>query len=467
MTQNGKHNRKHDNGDDLQMSAFKAYDIRGIWDRDLDADLVYRIGRCLPKLLDARRVLIGRDVRTSSPIAAESLRRGLTEAGADVDDMGLCTTPMTYYYVAEYGYDAAVMITASHNSKEYNGLKISRRGALPVGVDSGLLELESMVGKELPSASVNPGVVKQVNYLEDYLAYHRRNLGSLEGLRFVVDCSNGMAGLLARKLFGEANATFLNEELDGTFPNHPPNPLLPEATAQLGKAVVSSGAHLGVIFDGDADRVAFVDSQGKFVRPDIMTGILAQHYLAKEPGAAILCDIRTSRGVTEYVSKLGGAPHLWKVGHAFAKVKLRELHAIVGGELAGHYYFRDFHHCDSSVLCASIILTHAAEAIRRGQTFRDLLAPIDVYANSGECNYVIHEKDAAILAVETWMKTLPEPERILDFDGIRCDWSDWWFNLRKSNTEPYLRLILEAKSEALLLSRKEAIEQVLKPFMDA
>lgn len=449
------------------MSAFKAYDIRGIWGRDLDADLVYRIGRCLPKLLDAHHVLIGRDVRTSSPEAAEALRRGLTEAGADVDDLGLCTTPMTYYYVAEYGYDAAVMITASHNAKEYNGLKISRRGALPVGVDSGLLELEAMVGKELPPPAAKKGVVKKVDCLEDYLAYHRRNLGSLKGLRFVVDCSNGMAGLLARKLFGSADVTFLNEDLDGTFPNHPPNPLLPEATEQLGKAVVSSGAHLGVIFDGDADRVAFVDAKGKFVRPDIMTGILAEHYLAKEPGAAILCDIRTSRGVTEHVSKLGGVPHLWKVGHAFAKVKLRELHAIVGGELAGHYYFRDFHHCDSSVLCAAIVLTRAAEAIRRGQTFRGLLAPIDVYANSGECNYVIHEKDAAISAVEDWMKTLTKPECILDFDGIRCDWPDWWFNLRKSNTEPYLRLILEAKNDCLLADRKAAIEQVLTPFLDA
>lgn len=448
------------------MSCFKAYDIRGVWGRDLTAETAYCVGRCLPALLGATRVLVGRDARLSSPAMFAALTRGLTEAGASVDDMGLCTTPAVYYCTAEYGYDASVMITASHNAKEYNGLKISRRGALPVGEDSGLRELEAMTQRPLPPAAAVPGELRPVEYLDAYAAYHRAHLGSLEGLRVVVDCSNGMAGLLARRIFGDAQVTYLYENPDGSFPNHPPNPLLPEAAVPLQRAVREQGADIGVLFDGDADRAAFTDGSGRFIRPDMLTGILAEHYLEQEPGAPVLCDIRTSRGVTEHIARLGGVPHLWKVGHAFAKVKLRELKAIVGGELAGHYYFREFHHCDSALLCADIVLTRLAAAKRAGKTFADLLAPIDVYANSGECNYVTERKDEAIAALRAWVERQPAPpQRFLDFDGIRCDWPDWWFNLRKSNTEPYLRLILEARDASLLAEKKALLERLLNPFL--
>ncbi|MBQ9726340.1 MAG: phosphomannomutase/phosphoglucomutase [Kiritimatiellae bacterium] len=447
-------------------SAFHAYDIRGVWGVDFDASVVYRIGRCLPGLLGASRVLVGRDVRTSSPALFDALARGLAEAGADVDDMGLCTTPMTYFFTGERGYEAAVMITASHNPTEYNGLKISRKGALPVGEDSGLPALGRRIEAELPPPAAEPGAVRRLDLLDDYLAWHRRRLPDLAGLKLVVDCSNGMAGLLARRLFGEGEGTvYLNETPDGTFPNHPPNPLLPEATAQLSAEVVRRGADLGVIFDGDADRVAFVDGAGAFVRPDVVTALLAERFLADEPGAAVLCDIRTSRGVTERIAALGGEPHLWKVGHAFAKVKLRELRAPCGGELAGHYYFRDFHWCDSAVLCAEIVLGLAAAAKRGGRSFADLVRGIDVYANSGECNYTVPDKDGALAAVRAWAETLPPPERVLDFDGVRYDWPDWWFNVRKSNTEPYLRLIAEAKTPALLAERKAAVEAAIRPFL--
>ena len=446
--------------------AFHAYDIRGVWGVDFDAGVVYRVGRCLPGLLGAARVLVGRDARTSSPEIFDALVRGLTEAGADVDDMGLCTTPMTYFFTGERGYEAAVMITASHNPKEYNGLKISRKGALPVGADSGLPELGRRIEGELPPPAPKPGSVRRLDLAEDYLAFHRRWASDLSGLNIVVDCSNGMAGLLARRLFGEGEGiSYLNETPDGSFPNHPPNPLLPEATAQLSAEVVRRGADLGVIFDGDADRVAFVDGTGAFVRPDVMTAVLAERFLAREPGAAVLCDIRTSRGVTERVAALGGVPHLWKVGHAFAKVKLRELRAPCGGELAGHYYFRDFHWCGSAVLCAEIVLARAAAAKKEGRSFADLVREIDVYANSGECNYTVPDKDGALAAVRAWVATLPPPDRALDFDGVRFDWPDWWFNVRKSNTEPYLRLIAEARTPELLAARKAEIEAVVRPFL--
>jgi phosphomannomutase len=210
----------------------------------------------------------------------------------------------------------------------------------------------------------------------------------------------------------------------------------------------------------------FVDERGEFVRPDIITGILAEYYLEKEPGKPVLCDIRTSRGVTEYVAKLGGVPHLWKVGHAFAKVKLRELGAIVGGELAGHYYFRDFFCCDSAFLCAMLVLGVVAKVKQEGRSFSDLLKAIDPYANTGECNYTIEEKDAAIDAViEAAKQEFGVPSTFLDFDGVRCEWPTWWFNIRKSNTEPYLRLVAEAQTENELAERKAFIENVLKNFI--
>ena len=464
------------------MSAFHAYDIRGIWNKDFNAATVYEIGRAMPEILGApdekreiKSVLVGRDARASSPEIFAALAAGLADAGAQVFDLGFCTTPATYFFAGGGDYDVAAMITASHNGPEYNGLKISRRGGIPVGADSGLKDIERLVDARLASgaawradAARQPAVVDVSPRKSEYAAFLKSNLPDLGGLRAIVDFSSGMGSLYAKELWGEFGFEFMFDEIDGTFARHSPNPLLPETSEPLRKEVVARGADVGVIFDGDADRVMFVDEKGAFVRPDLITAVLAEYYLAKEPGASVLCDIRTSRAVAERVEELGGTAHLWKVGHAFAKAKLRELGAVVGGELAGHYYFRDFFCCDSALLCAQIVLGVAAKNKRAGVAFSDMISAIAKYPSTGELNYTIDDKSAAAQALSAWAENAPVPPRKkYDFDGFRYEWPDWWFNIRESNTEPYLRLVAEADGTKLLAEKKDAIESILKPFISA
>jgi phosphomannomutase len=445
------------------MKAFKAYDIRGVYTRDFDKDDVYRIGFFLPRLLGADKVLVGRDVRASSEEVFEALCQGINDAGADVHDMGLATTPMVYFGTARFGFDASVQITASHNPKEYNGLKVSRTGALPVGYYSGLSDLEKMVENEKVEPGVKKGRVISIDVKSAYLDFMKKYVPSgIENLSLSVDCSNGMAGLLIRDLLGNS-PHYLFEEPDGNFPNHAPNPLEEENVAALKDAVKKNKSDLGIIFDGDADRVMFVDEKGSFIPPDLIIGVLGRYFLREEKGN-VLQDIRTSRSVSEYVEKLGGTPHMWKVGHAFAKLKMRELKAIFGGELAGHYYFRDFYNCDSGVLAALLVLGVAADWKSQGGCFSGLIDEIRTYANSGEINFHIEDKEGAMEALKKHFLSLETPERILDFDGYRIEYHDWWFNVRPSNTEPYLRLVVEARTEEELELRLEELKSVLARF---
>ena len=446
------------------MSIYKAYDIRGVFGSELTVDAAWRIGRCLPGLLRARRVLVGRDARRSSPALRDALCRGLVEAGADVDDLGLATTPMVYCFTARDGYDASVQITASHNPAEYNGLKGSAAGARPVGYDTGLAELERRVAGEMAPPAARPGQWRQISRQREFVDFLRPWRPDLSGLRFAVDCSDGMAGLVARDLFG-AGAIYLNEVPDGAFPHHGPNPLDAVNRTQLAAVVRAQRLDAGVIFDGDADRVMFLDETGAFLQPDYLIPVIAGRFLRASPGATVICDIRTSRGVTEALAAAGAMPVLWKVGHAFAKVKLRETGAVCGGELAGHYYFRDFFNCDSGELAALIVLGELAAARARGQTFRQLLAPVCRYANSGEINYTVARKAEAMEALRAALLAEAAPQRVLDFDGWRFDYPDWWLNIRPSNTEPYLRLVLEADTAQRLKERRARVDGVLQPFV--
>ena len=373
------------------MGAFHAYDIRGIYNVDFDKDTAYRVGAFLPSLLGTDKVLVGRDCRVSSDEIHEYLLKGITDAGADVYDIGLSTTPMVYFGTAKYGFDASVQITASHNPKEYNG----------------------------------------------------------------------MSTLFAKEIFGDA-PEYIFDDMDGTFPNHEPNPLVHKNVVALEELVKKTGADAGVIYDGDADRVMFVDETGKFVSPDLIIALLG-HYFIDERGekGIVIQDIRSSKAVGEYLEPMGAEMFTWKVGRANAARKLRELDGVWGGELAGHYYFRDFFYSDSGLLASILVLRVLASMKRKGISFSQLIGRIAGYENSGEINFRVEDKKGAMDAIRDHFTALQKPTAMMDFDGYRVEFSDWWFNIRPSNTEPYLRFICEATSAELLEKRIEEVKDIL------
>ncbi|HOE90191.1 MAG TPA: phosphomannomutase/phosphoglucomutase [Sphaerochaeta sp.] len=444
------------------MGAFKAYDIRGIYNVDFNKDTVYKIGYFLPKLLKSKAVLVGRDVRTSSDEIFEALSRGIMDSGADVWNIGLATTPMVYFATVHFKADASVQITASHNPAEYNGLKISRTNAVPVGSDSGLKELEAMVLNDEIVPSRKKGKIIRKEARNAYIDFLKAFTPDTSDLNLSIDFSHGMANLIVKDLLGE-NHHYLYDHLDGTFPAHEPNPLEVENTYDLRDAVIANKSDIGIIYDGDADRVMFLDENGRFLQPDYITSLLGLYYLKKEKGR-VLVDIRTSRSTVEYLESLGAEVHVWKVGHAFAKNKLRELGAIFGGELAGHYYFRDFFNCDSGILASLLVLQAVKMLKTEGQTIGSFIDSIVRWANSGEVNYTLNEKDEAMTALyERYVKN-DSPTLVMDFDGYRVEFKDWWFNVRKSNTEPYLRLVVEAATQALLDEKLADLSTIITRF---
>ncbi len=444
------------------MGAFHAYDIRGVYNVDFDKDTAYKVGYFLPELLSVDKVLVGRDCRTSSDEIHEYLLKGITDAGADVHDIGLSTTPMVYFGTARYGFKASVQITASHNPAEYNGMKVSRENALPVGLDTGLGQIKDWIesGRPCPPAEVK-GKVIGMDIRADYLDFLKGFMSDLSGLKIAIDVSNGMASLFVRDIFGDA-PSYIYEELDGRFPNHEPNPLVQKNVAALKKLVLEKGADIGVIYDGDADRVMFVDENARFISPDLMIAVLG-HYFFEERGekGIVLQDIRSSKAVGEYLAPMGGEMRTWKVGRAFAAHKLRELDGVYGGELAGHYYFRDFFYSDSGLLASILILGVIARMKKKGISAGRLISNIEKYRNSGEINFRLEDKKGAMDAVRDYFMQSEPATAYLDFDGYRVEFPQWWFNIRPSNTEPYLRFICEASSEALLEEKTSKVREIL------
>ena len=450
------------------MGAFHAYDIRGVYNVDFDKETVYKVGYFLPELLSADKVLVGRDARVSSPEIHEYLLKGITDAGADVYDIGLSTTPMVYFGTVNYGFKASVQITASHNPAEYNGLKVSRENALPVGLDTGLGQIKEWVenGRECVPAAVK-GQVHPMDIKADYLAFLLKYKEDWSSLKIAMDVSNGMASLFVRDIFGDRPA-YIYEDMDGSFPNHEPNPLVQKNVEDLKNLVAKTGADIGVIFDGDADRVMFVDENSRFISPDLMIAVLG-HYFLEERGEKgyIHQDIRSSKAVGEYLAPMGGIMNTWRVGRAYAALKLREIDGVYGGELAGHYYFRDFFYSDSGLLAAILILNVVAKKKAEGISLSQLIARIEKYQNSGEINFRLEDKKGAMDAVRDYFMQTEKSTAYMDFDGYRVEFPDWWFNIRPSNTEPYLRFLCEATTRELLDEKVAKVREILKEQFDA
>ena len=444
------------------MGAFHAYDIRGIYNVDFDKETAYKVGFFLPELLSADKVLVGRDARVSSDEIHEYLLKGLTDAGADVYDIGLSTTPMVYFGTANYGFKASVQITASHNPAEYNGLKVSRENALPVGYDTGLGQIKEWIesGRETVPAAVK-GQIHPMDIKADYLAFLLKYKEDWSSLKIAMDVSNGMASLFVRDIFGDQPA-YIYETMDGRFPNHEPNPLVQKNVEALKKLVAQTKADIGVIFDGDADRVMFVDENSRFISPDLMIAVLG-HYFLEERGEKgyIHQDIRSSKAVGEYLAPMGGVMNTWRVGRAYAALKLREIDGVYGGELAGHYYFRDFFYSDSGLLAAILILNVVTKMKAQGVSLSQLISRIEKYRNSGEINFRLEDKKGAMDAVRDYFMGTEQSTAYMDFDGYRVEFPQWWFNIRPSNTEPYLRFLCEATSQELLDEKVAKVREIL------
>lgn len=444
------------------MGAFHAYDIRGVYNTDFDKDTAYKVGCFIPGLLGTDKVLVGRDCRESSDEIHDYLIKGITDAGADVYDIGLSTTPMVYFGTANYGFKASVQITASHNPARYNGMKVSSENALPVGLDNGLGQIRDWIeeGRPCPAAE-RKGAVHRMDIHKDYLEFLLRFRQDYSGLKIAMDVSNGMAALYVKEIFGDA-PSYIYDTMDGRFPNHEPNPLIPANVADLKRLVVNTGADVGVIYDGDADRVMFVDENGRFVSPDLMIAVLG-HWFLEEKGlkGTVLQDIRSSKAVGEYLAPMGAVMETWKVGRAFAARKLREIDGVYGGELAGHYYFRDFFYSDSGLLASILILNVIAKMKKSGVTLSGLISRIEKYRNSGEINFKLEDKRGAMDAVRDYFMKEEKATAYMDFDGYRVEFPQWWFNIRPSNTEPYLRFICEASSQKLLDEKVRKVKDLL------
>jgi len=444
----------------LAPGVFKAYDVRGIYPSELDEDGAYAIGRAYVEQFEPRRIAVGRDMRVSSPSMAAAVIEGAADGGADVLDVGMVGTEMVYFAVGELGLDGGVMVTASHNPKEYMGMKIVRRGALPVGGESGLLEVrERAVRREWRDAV--RGQVSQEDIWDRFVARVLSfiDAGAVRSLRVVVDAANGMAGVMLPPVLerlAQVDAVRCYFEPDGTFPNHEPNPLLPENREFIVERTRSEHADFGVAYDGDADRCFFVDDSGEFVPGDFVTALFAEQVLEKEPGGKVIYDVRASWAVPEAISSAGGVPLVNRVGHSFIKQRMREEGAVFAGEVSAHYYFRDFSQADSGVIPFLLML----ELVSRRGSLSAVLSPYrSRYFLTGEINTPV--SDVALKLQELKERFGPEG-RVSHLDGLSVEADDWHFNVRPSNTEPLLRLNLEARSQDLMTKKRDEVLDVIR-----
>jgi len=441
---------------------FKAYDVRGIYEKDIDVDLAYRIGRAFVYYLKGKTIAVGRDMRESSAPLSESLIQGLTDAGANVFDIGLASTDMLYFASINLGTDGGIMVTASHNPKQYNGFKFVRKNAVPIGLESGLADIEVLVKTGDLSEAATKGKYEKIDLLDEFIKFMHSFVkpSELKPLSVVIDAGNGMGGLVMPKLLkgSPLKITPMFYELDGNFPNHEANPLEEQNRVQLEAKVKEIGADLGVGLDGDADRAFFVDGKGKFCSGDFILGLLAKEVLKKHPGSMIAYDVRCSRFVTDTVHRLGGKTIMGKVGHAYAKLLMKKVGAEFGGEVSGHYYFKyKDAYFDSGNLTTLMLLKVLSDA---NISLEKALEETNGYYISGEINSTVKDPDAKMH--EVLSKYKHQAEQVLYVDGISLVHKDWWVNIRKSNTEPLLRLNCEAYTKLGMEKLRDDVLSIIR-----
>jgi phosphomannomutase len=449
----------------MSSSIFKAYDIRGLVDKELTPDFAFVTGVAVARFLEQERepgtVVIGEDMRPSSPTLATAFAAGVTSQGLDVIRIGLASTDMLYFASGKLNLPGA-MFTASHNPAEYNGIKLCLSGARPIGKESGLVTIENYVRDGAPMAMRNVGVEKTQNMLEEYVDHLLSlvDLSAIRPLKIVIDAGNGMGGYTAPAVFQRLNAEVIEMyfELDGTFPNHEANPIEPANLVDLQKAVKKHKADIGLAFDGDADRCFLVDEKGALVNPSALTALIATRELAKNPGASIIYNLISSRAVKEVVEESGGTAIRSRVGHSYIKKLMAETNAVFGGEHSGHFYFRDFWRADSGMLAA----LHAIAALgETDSSLSELLKTFNRYHSSGEINSTVNDAASAMKKIEEIYGSGDGVE-VDHLDGLTVSHADWWFNLRASNTEPLLRLNVEASAKSRMESMRDDVLNTIR-----
>ncbi len=440
------------------MSIFKAYDIRGVYPKDLNEDIARKIGAAFVQFTKVKQVAVGHDMRPSSPKLFKALAEGITSQGADVVDLGLCSTPMSYFALGQYKYESGIMITASHNPAGYNGMKLSLKDVIPISGDTGIQDIKKLVEKGDFKEKKKGKIIKK-EFFKDYIKFVLRFNHVRKGLKVVIDCGNGMGGMVVPKVFEHLDCEYVPMffELDGTFPNHEANPLKDENIKDLQKKVKKEKADIGIAIDGDADRIMFVDENGKRIPADIITILLSHFFLEKEPGATVIYDVRSSWAVKEEIEDMGGVAKKGRVGHAFLKKRVRDEKAVFAGELSGHYYIRDSFCADSGMITLLIVLSVLSKS---GKTISELVKPYQRYFPSGEINSDVEDKQAMIRKLEALYSA--KGENTEKIDGLTVEYKDWWFNVRPSNTEPVLRLVVEAKTKALMEEKRDEILKVIR-----
>ncbi|MDD5098261.1 MAG: phosphomannomutase/phosphoglucomutase [Candidatus Pacebacteria bacterium] len=442
----------------MESKIFKAYDIRGIYPEELNEETAYKIGAAFAVFIknvskkEIPQVVVGKDNRLSSPSLCKELIRGIIDMGANVIDIGLSTTPLLYFSVANYNYDAGINVTASHNPSQFNGFKLVREKAIPISENTGIREIKEIVlsGNFIKNKKI--GEITKINPIQEYL----KSKDGLGGIKVVVDTANSVSGILVSEMFKGINLVHIFKELDSNFPNHEPDPLKKENIKDLQSQVIKSNADIGIAFDGDGDRVFFVDEKGEIITSDLILSLISSIILRQNKGAKILYDIRSSNIARETIEQLGGIAIPVRVGHSFIKAKMREENAVFAAEYAGHFYLKqnDSYFEDPYFVIFSLI----EEMKESGKKLSQLIDPFKKYYHSGEINFKVEDKDIVIEKI----RQKYSQGNISTIDGIRIDFDDWWFSVRGSNTEPLLRFILEAKTKELMEEKIKEIEGIIK-----